>query len=258
MVILVAFILFLIGVSFGSFLNVVADRVPQRKSIVSPPSHCFQCGHPLKASDMVPVISYIVLRGKCHYCGAIIPARSMLVELFTGLIFGLAWVVIGLQWQLLIVLIYICILVVLSITDMESGFLPGLIIYPALGIALVIAFFKTFTGLAPDIVDSALGFAASFGFFLILWGIPRLFKKQAFGFGDVLMGGLIGIMLGFPLVVAAIYIAILTGGLTTIALLMLKVKKLTDPVPFAIFLALGAAVALIWGREITMLIITII
>jgi len=252
--IVLAFIFLLIGVSFGSFLNVVADRVPQRKSIVSPPSHCFECGHPLTARDLIPVVSYLVLRGRCRYCGVGIPVRSMLVELMTGLLFVLAWFLLGPQWQLPVVLLYICILIVLSITDLERGFLPGIIIYPAIGIALIIMLVKTLTGLPPDIVNSAIGFASGFGFFFLIWFAARLFKKEVIGFGDVVMGGLIGIMVGFPLVMAAIYLVVLTGGLTAVVLVILKLRKLTEPVSFGLFLALGAVVTLLWGREISVLI----
>ena len=250
MEIVLALIFFLIGISFGSFLNVVADRVPQHKSIISPPSHCFQCGHPLETRDLIPVVSYVVLRGRCRYCGAGIALRSMLVELMTGLLFVLAWAVLGLQWQLPVVLLYISILVVLSITDLESGFLPGIIIYPAIGIALIITLVKTLAGLSPDIVNAAIGFASGFGFFFLIWCIARLFKKEVIGLGDVVMGGLIGVMVGFPLVMAAIYLAVLTGGLTAIVLVILKLRKLTEPISFGLFMALGTLVTLVWGREI--------
>ncbi len=254
MEIVLAFIFFLIGISFGSFLNVVADRVPQRKSIVSPPSHCFHCGHPLEARDLIPIVSYLVLKGRCRYCGAGIPVRSMLVELITGLLFVLAWAVIGLQWQLSVVLLYISILIILSITDLESGYLPGLIIYPSIGIVLIITLVKIIAGLYPDVSSIAIGFISGFGFFFLIWCIGRLFKKEVIGFGDVIMGGLIGIMVGFPLVAAAIYVAVLMGGLTIVLMMVFKLWKLNQPIPFALFLAAGAVVTLLWGREISILI----
>lgn len=178
MIIVLAFIFFLIGISFGSFFNVVADRVPQRKSIVSPPSHCFQCGHPIESKDLIPVFSYLALRGHCRYCGAGIPLRSMLVELTTGLLFVLAWVVLGPQWQLPVVLLYMSILIILSITDLESAFLPGIILYPAVAVALIITLIKTVTGLSPDIVSAAIGFGVGFGLFFLIWCIARLFKRS--------------------------------------------------------------------------------
>ena len=95
MVIILVILLFLIGISVGSFLNVVADRIPLKQSIVSPPSHCFGCGHVLQWRDMVPVASYIILRGKCRYCGAGYSPRSMIIEALTGLLFALAWLRFG-------------------------------------------------------------------------------------------------------------------------------------------------------------------
>ncbi|MGA9049431.1 MAG: prepilin peptidase [Dehalococcoidia bacterium] len=254
MEIVLAFIFFLIGISFGSFFNVVADRVPQRKSIVSPPSHCFQCGRALKSKDLVPVFSYIILKGRCRYCGAGIPLRSMLVELTTGLLFVLAWAVLGPHWQLLVVVTYMSILIILSITDLESGFFPGAILYSAVILALAITLVKTFTGLTPDIISAVIGFAVGFGFFFLIWCIARLFKKEIIGFGDVVLGGLIGIMTGFPLVIAAIYLAVLGGGLTAIVLVIFKIRKLTEPISFGLFLAMGATVTLLWGGEISKLI----
>ena len=88
-IILLAVIFFLLGISVGSFLNVVADRVPAGKSLIYPPSHCFSCGRKLEARDLVPVVSYLVLRGRCRYCKARIPVRSMLVELAVGLLFAI-------------------------------------------------------------------------------------------------------------------------------------------------------------------------
>jgi leader peptidase (prepilin peptidase)/N-methyltransferase len=178
----------------------------------------------------------------------------MLVELMTGLLFVLAWAVLGLQWQLPVALFYMSILIILSIVDLESGFLPRIIIYPAIGIALIITLAIAFTGLSSDIISAAIGFASGFGFFFVIWCIARLFKREVIGFGDVVMGGLIGMMVGFPLVMAAIYLAVLTGGLTAIVLIILKLKKLTEPISFGLFLALGAVVTLLWGREISALI----
>ena len=250
MEILAAFILFLTGLSFGSFLNVVADRVPRRKSIVSPPSHCFHCGHPLGAGDLIPVVSYISLRGKCRYCGGAIPARSLAIELITGIAFALAWIVIGAQWQLLFVLVYFCILIVLSINDLENGFLNRRLIYPSVGVVVVITLVKAILGLQPDIISAGLGFASGFGFFLIIWYIVRIFKREAMGFGDVVAAGLIGIIVGFPLIVAAICLAVATGGAAIVVLLIFRIKKVFEPVPITLFLAVGAMATLLWGSQL--------
>lgn len=251
--VIVAVIFFLLGISVGSFLNVVADRVPLGKSIISPPSHCFNCGHRLESQDMVPVISYLWLRGRCRYCGTAIPARSVLVEVITGLIFVLAVINIGMNWKLAGALICIAILIILSIIDIELGILPHKIVYPGIGIVLIIAVINTLTGIQPDIVSAFIGFGLAAGLFFVLWGIPRLFKKRIMGFGDVGMAGLIGISVGFPLVAIAMYLAILIGGLTVITLIVIKQKKSSDPVSFGLYLALGAIGTILWSKELSII-----
>jgi leader peptidase (prepilin peptidase) / N-methyltransferase len=248
--IVLAFIIFLMGISIGSFLNVVADRVPLGKSIISPPSHCFHCGHKLESRDLIPLISYLWLRGKCRYCRTPIPVRSMLIELITGLLFVLAFMKMGLGWSLIGSLLYISVFVVLIIVDMEIGILPHLIVYPAIGIVIVIAGINYMVGVQPDIGSAMLGLCLGAVLFLILWGIPRLFKKSLIGFGDVGMAGLLGASVGFPLVVIALCLAILTGGATVILLIALRRRKLSDAVSFGLYLSLGAIGTIFMGKEI--------
>jgi len=248
--IILAVILFLIGICIGSFLNVVADRVPNGKSIISPPSYCFNCGHKLESRDLIPVISYLWLKGKCRYCHSSITARSMLVELFTGLLFVLAFVTLGLGWQLVGSLVCISIFVVLAVVDIVSGILPHKIVYPAIGIVTLIAVANTFLEAQPDIWSALLGFGCATGLFLLLWGLPRLFKNNIMGFGDVGMAGLIGASTGFPGVAVALYLAVLIGGLTVVIMILLKLRKASDPIPFGLYLALGAIGTILWGQEL--------
>lgn len=248
--IILAVILFLLGVSVGSFLNVVADRVPAGKSIMHPPSHCFNCGHMLAPRDLFPIISYLLLRGKCRYCGKPFPARSMLVELSTGLLFALAYLTFGLTWQLAAVLIFISFYTVLFITDLEQGLLPHIIVYPGIGLALALALSNPLTGIMPNFMDSAAGLGLSFGLFFLLWGVPRLFKKNVLGLGDVGMAGLIGASTGFPMVLVALYIAVLAGALAAALLVLFKARKLNEPLQFGPFLAFAGLVTLFWGRDI--------
>jgi len=248
--IILAFILFLLGISIGSFLNVVADRVPLGKSIVSPPSHCFHCGHELESRDLIPLISYLWLRGKCRYCGTTIPVRSMLVELVTGALFVLAFMKIGLGWALAGSLIYISIFIVMIIVDMEIGKLPPLIVYPSIGIAIVIAGINHFVGVQPDIGSSMLGLCLGAGLFLLLWGVPRLFKKSIMDFGIIGMAGLLGASVGFPLVIIAVCLAIVIGVLTIGILLILRRRKLSDAISLSLYLSLGAIATIFVGKEI--------
>jgi leader peptidase (prepilin peptidase)/N-methyltransferase len=248
--IIIAAIFFLLGISVGSFLNVVADRVPAGKSIIRPPSHCFSCSHVLEPRDLFPIVSYLVLKGRCRYCGQSIPARSMLVELASGLLFVLALTVFGLSWQTLITIIYGSFFIILFLTDLEQGLLPPIIVYPGIAIALVFAALRPLTGTTPGILSALAGLGIGFGVFFIIWAVPKMFKKDVLGFGDVGTAGLIGASVGYPTAVVALCMAILAGGLTAIMLVVFKVKKLNDPMQFGIFLAFGGMVCLLCGQDI--------
>jgi prepilin signal peptidase PulO-like enzyme (type II secretory pathway) len=250
MEIILAGIFFLLGVCVGSFLNVVADRVPAGKSIVHPPSHCFNCGHMLAPRDLFPIVSYLLLKGKCRYCGKAFSPRSMLVELAAGLLFVLAFFTFGLTWQLAAVLIFGSFYFILFITDLEQCILPHVIVYPGIALALIIALLSPLTGTAPGIISSLEGLGLSYGFFFLLWAVPRLFKQNVLGLGDVGMAGLIGASVGFPLVLVALYLAVLAGGLTAALLIVFRARKLNQPLQFGPFLAAAGLITLFYGNDI--------
>ena len=243
-------ILFLLGISVGSFLNVVADRVPAGKSIVHPPSHCFNCGHELEPRDLFPIVSYLLLRGKCRYCGQSFTARSMLVELATGLLFALSFFAFGATWQLIAAIIFCSFNIILFITSLEQAALPRIIVYPGIAVALVLALSNPLTGIMPNFIGCAAGLAVSFGLFFLLWGVPRLFKKSVMGFGDVGMAGLIGASVGFPQILVALCIALPSGVLTMALLPLLRPGKPNGPLQFGPFLAAAGLITLFWGNDI--------
>jgi len=248
--IIIAATFFLLGISVGSFLNVVADRVPAGKSILHPPSHCFSCGHVLEPRDLFPIVSYLLLRGKCRYCGKTIPMRSVLVELASGLLFVMALTIFGLSWQTLSAIIFGSLFIVLFITDLERGLLPHVIVYPGTATALVFAALRPLTGTTPGLLSSLAGLGVSFGLFLLIWAVPRMFKKDIIGFGDVGIAGLIGASVGYPTALVALSVGILAGGLAAAMLALFKVKKLSEPLQFGMFLAFGGMMALFCGQDI--------
>jgi len=174
----------------------------------------------------------------------------VLIELITGLLFVLALMKIGLGWSLAGSLIYISIFIVLIIVDMEVGMLPHLIVYPAIVIVLIIAGINSVMGVQPDIGAAMLGLCLGAGLFLMLWGVPKLFKKSIIGFGDVGMAGLLGASVGFPLVVIALYLAILTGGITVALFIILRKRKPSDAISLGFYLSLGAICTIFVGKEI--------
>lgn len=236
----------LLGLAVGSFLNLCIDRLPLGKSIISPSSHCDACQQRLKTRDLVPLFSYLWLRGRCRYCGAHIPRRLPLVELATALLFALLFWQYGLSLQLAIALIYASLFLVIFVIDLEHGLVLDNVVYPGMALAFVFSFFWPWPELVwPDIgvLSALLGGAIGFGLILI----PYLISRGGMGGGDVKLAGLIGLVTGFPLVFFALFLGILGGGLVAIALLISGVKSRKEPIPFGPFLAAAAMVTLIWG-----------
>ena len=247
---------FLLGIIIGSFLNVVADRLPTDKSIISPPSHCPACQHRLLTKDLVPIFSYLWLKGHCRYCGATIPMRSLMVELGIGILFAFLYWHYGLGWELVIAVFYCCLFVALLITDLEHTILPSKIVYPGIGAALIAATLGSIFGFEPSvvansgfelwIVDAAIGGGIGFGFLLIV----ALISRGGMGGGDVKLAGLVGLVTGYPLVFIAMFLAIVSGGLVAAVLLLFKLKSRKDIIPFGPFLCLAAMATLFWGSDL--------
>jgi leader peptidase (prepilin peptidase) / N-methyltransferase len=259
--VLISLVIFLAGAAVGSFLNVVADRVPSKKSIVSPPSHCDNCGRTLGKAELIPIFSYIGLKGKCRDCGASIPLRVLLVEIGTGLLYVLLLQRYGLSLEFGVLCLYSGLFIALSLIDLMHGILPNAIIYPAMPVALIIYVFlgQNLTGLntnffqwnfgfafLPALLNSLVGGIISFTLLLIV----VILSRGGMGMGDVKLAGLIGLMTGFPLSIISLFITIITGGMVAVVLLLSRLRKRRDPVPFGPFLCLGALAAIIWGRDI--------
>jgi leader peptidase (prepilin peptidase)/N-methyltransferase len=244
----------LLGLAVGSFLNLCIDRLPGGKSIVRPGSHCDNCNQSLKAIDLVPVFSYIWLRGRCRYCGARIPLRSLVVEFAAAAIFAfLAWHY-GLSLELGFAVIYASIFIVIFAIDLEQELILNIVVFPAMILAFAFSFFwggfeEFWPKIGPGFVLSAL-LGGAVGFVLML--LPYLLTRgRGMGYGDVKLAALIGLMSGLPLVVVALLVGIVVGGLVAVFLLLSRmVKSRKAAIPYGPFLAVGAMVALIWGDKI--------
>jgi leader peptidase (prepilin peptidase)/N-methyltransferase len=253
----------LFGLAIGSFLNVLIDRLPRKKSLVFPPSHCEACGHRLSFFDLIPVLSYLMLRGRCRYCRARIPLRVLLVEMGGGIIFVISYWQFGASIEFAYAAFWSCIFLVIIFIDWEHQSILNRITYPAALIALVVFGVDTFFpewGLLnsvksfwPDsgilsisIVNCIFGGAVGFAFFFIVF----LINPRGMGMGDIKLAALIGLVTGLPLVIAALLTGILIGGLVAIILLLLGKKGRKDVIPYGTFLAIGPIIALFWGNEI--------
>jgi len=242
----------LLGTVIGSFLNVCIDRLPAGKSLVYPPSHCEACQHRLSPKDLIPVFSYLWLRCHCRYCHQPIPRRLFWVEVGSGLLFALTYWHYGLSAEFAVTTFYCCLFIVLGVIDVEHKLILNKIVYPAAVVALIISVFLPSPGTIdvslpwPESANGIIGGAIGFVFLLI----PALIYRGGMGWGDVKMAGLVGLVTGFPLVFAALLMGVVLGGLVAGILLLLRIKKRKEPIPFGPFLSLATMATLLWGSDI--------
>jgi leader peptidase (prepilin peptidase)/N-methyltransferase len=244
----------LLGLFVGSFLNVCIDRLPQGQSIIRPPSHCPACKHKLGTLDLIPLFSYLWLRGRCRYCRAPIPLRLPVVEGVSGLLFALLYWKFGLGLELGIFLIYASLLMVIFVIDLENQLVLDKVTYPGMALALVFSLFwlglEVISPFPTGILGRLLSSLAGGVIGLALMALPFIIYRRGMGIGDIKLGALVGLMTGYPLVLVALLLSMITGGLVGAILLVFKIKKRSDPIPFAPFLATSAMVTLLWGQAI--------
>jgi len=244
----------LFGTAIGSFLNVCIDRLPAGKSLLYPPSHCDTCQHRLSPKDLIPVFSYLWLRRRCRYCQAPISWRPFWVEVGSGCLFAFIYWHYGLSLEFAVTAFYGSLFLVIGVIDLEHQLILNKIVYPAIVVALIIDVFLPPPGIFDfslpwpwlGIVNGVIGGAAGFVFLLI----PALIYKQGMGWGDVKMAGLIGLVTGSRLVLVALLMAVILGGLVGVTLLLLKIKKRKEAIPFGPFLSLATIATLLWGSDI--------
>ena len=235
-------VLFLLGLCVGSFLNVVIARVPEGRSIVGPGSACPRCSTPIAWYDNVPLLSFALLRARCRKCGEPISWRYPVVELVTGLLFVLALAERGLTIDLIPALLLVAGLVAITGIDLDHQLIPDVISIPGIVVGLAVS---TLTG-RPGWLDSLVGVVIGGGIFLLI----IVASRGGMGGGDMKLGAMLGAFLGWKLVLVAILIAILAGGVFAIVVLLLRRKGRRDAVQFGPFLALGGVVSLFWGESL--------
>jgi prepilin signal peptidase PulO-like enzyme (type II secretory pathway) len=233
--------IFLLGLAVGSFLNCIIYRLEKNESFLKGRSYCPNCHHTLAWQDLIPIFSFLILRGKCRYCGKKISLQYPLVELSTGILFVLIFNVAAFDLRTIYYLIISCFLVIIFIYDLKHYIIPDKVIYPA--IALTSIFNFKFLIFKYSIL-SAFGSAA---FFLLIFSISR---GKWLGFGDVKLGFLMGLFLGFPKILVGLFFAYLIGAIIGIGLVLAKKKTLKSEVPFGPFLVTGTFVALFFGNII--------
>jgi len=248
-------LIFIIGLSVGSFLNVVILRLHEQKNFIKGRSMCPKCKALISWYDNIPLISFILLKGKCRSCKAKISWQYPILELVTALLFLLIWhghggsveILSDFRFQisdfrLLRDLFFTCILIIIFVYDLRWYLILDVITIPAILLAFTINVLLGFSFL-----NLLLAIVIGAGFFLIQFVVS---KGKWIGGGDIRMGALMGAMLGFPQICTAIFIAYIFGSLVGITLLASRRKKLSSQIPFGTFLSAGAVIVLVYGKEI--------
>ena len=240
----------LAGLAIGSFLTVVIRRVPRGQSIGSPPWHCPQCADEIRRRDSIPVLSWLVLRGRCRDCGARISARNPGVELLTGVLFLLMARTFGLTWELPAYLYLTTVGVALAFIDLDTKRLPNALTlpsYPILAGLLLIP--AAVDGLWGDLGRAALGAAALFAFYLLL----ALVYPAGMGMGDVKLAGVLGMALGWlgwgEWFVGS-FMAFFLGAVVGLGLMLVRAAHRRSAIPFGPFMLSGVLIAVLFGTQI--------
>jgi leader peptidase (prepilin peptidase)/N-methyltransferase len=246
----VAVVCGLFGLAVGSFLNVVIYRVPRKESVVRPRSRCPGCGTQLAERDNIPVVSWMLLRGRCRTCGEAISGRYPLVELTTAALFVAAALRFGLDWVLPAYLVFFASLVAITFIDLEHYIIPNRVLYPTLFVAIPMLFLAAAAQGEWDNVERALiGAVIAWVFFLVL----HLVSPRGMGFGDVRLSFLLGLFLGWldlRHVFLGVFFGFLLGSIVGLVLMVLRRRGRRDHIPFGPFLAAGAIVAVLAGSPI--------
>ena len=254
---LLAIPFFLTGASIGSFLNVVADRLPAGQSLVRPRSACPACGHELSNLDLIPIVSYLGLRGKCRYCKAHIPARIAVIEAITGLLFAGLYLQFGFGLDYVLLAAGASLLVAVAIIDLEHQLILNKILLPSAIVFLLVAPFwgeaglgRSFPGIDSEMLASFANSVASGAGGYLVFALIVLVYPQGMGGGDVKYAGVLGLLLGMPAALVAFWVASVVGGVIAIFLLATRRKGRKDLIPYGVFMSLGGLVALWAGDDI--------
>jgi leader peptidase (prepilin peptidase)/N-methyltransferase len=259
-----------LGLATGSFLNVVIYRLPlmierdwQQQcreldgngepaelppfNLNSPDSHCPQCKHRISPLENIPIISYLVLGGKCSECGAAISLRYPLVEITTGILSVIVAWYFGVSWQALGALVLTWALIALSLIDYDVQLLPDSITLPFIWLGLMLSLMGVFTDPHSAIVGAVAGY-------LVLWSVYQIFKrltgKEGMGYGDFKLLALFGAWLGWQFLPQIILLSSLVGAVIGMTLILLRGRDRNIPIPFGPYLAIAGWISLLWGNDI--------
>ena len=241
---MIFFMTFLFGAIIGSFLNVCIYRIPAGESVVRPRSRCGACQTPIRSTDNIPILSYLLLRGRCRACGAGIAARYPFVEALTGVAALATFVVYGPTLHAIVLFAFLCALIVVSMIDLDHQIIPNIISIPG----ILVGFLAALLVGQPSWRASLAGLLLGGG---VLWFVSesyyRLTGREGMGFGDVKLLAMIGAFLGWQAIPVTLLLASLTGTLIGVGVMLARGSDSRTPIPFGPFLAAGAVCALFFG-----------
>ena len=241
-------IAFVFGAMIGSFLNVCIWRIPEGKSIVFPSSHCPKCGNPVRPYDNIPILSWLILRGRCRDCGQSISIRYPLVELLTALLSLAIFWMYGPSLPYLAAFLFAAALIVITFIDLDHQIIPDVISLPGIPVFFLLAVFIMGIGF----LDALLGLLIGGGFlYLIAVGYELLTKREGMGGGDIKLLAMIGAFLGWKSLFFVVFMSSILGAIVGVALILIKGKDMKYAVPFGPFLSIAAVMYLFVGREMT-------
>ena len=242
-----AILIFILGLIVGSFSNVCIYRIPRNESIIYPASHCPKCRSRIQPFDNIPLLSFILLKGRCRNCKTKISIQYPIVEFLTGLIYLTIYLIYGLSVQTLIYIILSSALIIIAFIDLNEQIVPDVISLPGIVVGFILSFFVSYI----SFINSALGVVVGGGIILII-GIAGsvIFKKEAMGGGDVKLAAMIGAFLGWRYIIISLFLGFFLGALAGIILILSKIKSREDMVPFGPFIVLGSFITLLWGEQI--------
>lgn len=238
---------FFVGACVGSFLNVVIYRLPEGLSLVHPGSRCPHCETPVRFYDNIPVLSWLILRGRCRACKAPIAVRYPLVELFTGLLAWFTFLKFGPTWACLVNFLFIATLLAISFIDLDHRIIPNEISLPGIPLFFLAGLILP----VPTLKDALIGVLVGGGSLLaVSWGYYLLRKKEGMGGGDVKLLAMMGGFIGWQGVLFTIFAASATGTLIGFGTMLKTRKGMQLAIPFGPFLALGAVLYIFFGEQV--------
>lgn len=241
---------FIMGTIFGSFYNVCIYRIPNKQSVANPPSHCYKCENRLKPIDLIPILSWIFLKGKCRYCGTKVSSRYAIVEAITGLLFALTYISFGYSFKTIYYMILISILIIITFIDIDHFIIPDEIII----LGSIIAIIVNLLGYGTGFIDGIKGaLFAGGGVLIVISAIEFIVKKEVMGGGDIKLYAMLGLFFGTKLALLTILLSIYVGGAYGIIFIIynkIKKKEANTMIPFGPFISIAAIISMLWGNNI--------